>query len=157
MNGLLDAYDATSASGCGDGTPFRGRVSLARNLGGRFLEDRGGTTWLWAATIRVEPDLSRIGNPAPDFNGDMRKGDNLYTEHGGARRRHGQMKWYFQFTPHDVMDWDAVEIPCWWTPCIKVSGASSLSRLIAMGSTTCSIGSPVSSCMVRLRRVHELG
>ena len=23
----------------------------------------------------------------------------------------GEMSWYFQFTPHDVHDWDAIQIP----------------------------------------------
>jgi alcohol dehydrogenase (cytochrome c) len=53
-----------------------------------------------------------IGNPAPDFDGDARKGDNLYTECMVALDADsGKLKWYFQFTPHDVHDWDAVEIP----------------------------------------------
>ena len=42
----------------------------------------------------------------------MRKGDNLYTESMVALDPEtGKLKWYFQFTPHDVHDWDAVEIP----------------------------------------------
>jgi alcohol dehydrogenase (cytochrome c) len=50
-----------------------------------------------------------IGNPAPDFNGDVRMGDNLYTECVVALNLDsGKMQWHFQFT-HDTMDWDAVE------------------------------------------------
>src|SRR5262249_42480318 len=46
------------------------------------------------------------------FNGDVRKGDNLYTECVVAIDADtGKLKWYFQFTPHDVMDWDAAETP----------------------------------------------
>ena len=73
----------------------------------------GGNTWL---TGSYDPELNLIywgtGNPAPDFNGDMRRGDNLYTECMVAINADtGKLKWYFQFTPHDVYDWDAVEIP----------------------------------------------
>jgi len=67
-------------------------------------------------TGSFDPELNLvywgIGNPAPDFNGDARKGDNLYTECMVALNADtGNLRWYFQFTPHDVHDWDAVEIP----------------------------------------------
>ncbi len=73
----------------------------------------GGDTWL---TGSYDPELNLlywgIGNPSPDFNGDVRAGDNLYTECVVALDLDtGKLKWYFQFTPHDTMDWDAVEIP----------------------------------------------
>ncbi|MDA1235956.1 MAG: PQQ-binding-like beta-propeller repeat protein, partial [Acidobacteria bacterium] len=46
------------------------------------------------------------------FDGDVRKGDNLYTESVVALDiSTGKLKWHFQFTPHDVHDWDSVEIP----------------------------------------------
>ena len=62
------------------------------------------------------PDLNLIywgtGQPAPDFDGDRRKGDNLYTDCMVALDGDtGKLKWFFQFTPHDTHDWDAVEIP----------------------------------------------
>ena len=49
------------------------------------------------------------GDPSPDFwNGDARKGDNLYSNSLLALDPEtGEMKWYFQFTPHDVWDFDA--------------------------------------------------
>ena len=47
------------------------------------------------------------GNPAPDWNGDARLGDNLYSDSVLAiDPNNGEMKWYFQFTPHDVWDYD---------------------------------------------------
>jgi alcohol dehydrogenase (cytochrome c) len=53
-----------------------------------------------------------MGNPSPDFNGDVRMGDNLYSECMVALDLDtGKMKWYFQFTPHDMMDWDGSEVP----------------------------------------------
>ena len=52
------------------------------------------------------------GNPAKEYNGDDRKGDDLYTDCLLALdARTGKLKWYYQFTPHDTADWDATEIP----------------------------------------------
>jgi alcohol dehydrogenase (cytochrome c) len=53
-----------------------------------------------------------VGNPAPDWNGDVRPGDNLYTcALVALDAKTGKLKWHFQFTPHDVHDWDANQIP----------------------------------------------
>ena len=47
------------------------------------------------------------GNPSPDWNGDARAGDNLYSDSVLALDpKTGKMKWYFQFTPHDMWDFD---------------------------------------------------
>ena len=52
------------------------------------------------------------GNPWPDFYGGRREGDNLYSDSMLALDvKTGEMKWYFQFTPHDEWDWDANETP----------------------------------------------
>jgi alcohol dehydrogenase (cytochrome c) len=52
------------------------------------------------------------GNPAPDWYGETRKGDNLYSDCVVALDADsGALKWYYQFTPHDLHDWDATEIP----------------------------------------------
>ena len=51
-----------------------------------------------------------IGNPCPDINGEERLGDNLYTSSVVALSpKTGAMKWYYQFSPHDTHDWDAVQ------------------------------------------------
>ena len=73
----------------------------------------GGSIWL---TGSYDPDLNLtywgVGNPAPDWNGDVRLGDNLYTDSVVALNPDtGKLVWYFQFTPHDEWDWDAVQIP----------------------------------------------
>ncbi|MCC6395255.1 MAG: PQQ-binding-like beta-propeller repeat protein, partial [Bryobacterales bacterium] len=48
------------------------------------------------------------GNPCPDYNGDERKGDNLYSDSVlGLDGKTGKLRWYFQYTPHDLHDWDA--------------------------------------------------
>lgn len=78
---------------------------------GNSLEHPSGATWM---TGTYDPQLDTlywpVGNPGPDFNGDDRPGDNLYTDSIVAlESRTGKLKWYYQFTPHDVHDWDAQE------------------------------------------------
>ncbi len=46
------------------------------------------------------------------MNGDDRPGDNLYTCSLVALDADtGKLKWHYQFTPHDVHDWDAISDP----------------------------------------------
>ena len=53
-----------------------------------------------------------VGNPAPDTNGTVRLGDNLYTDCLLALDPDtGKLKWYYQFTPHDEMDYDSTQVP----------------------------------------------
>jgi alcohol dehydrogenase (cytochrome c) len=53
-----------------------------------------------------------VGNPAPDWNGDSRAGDNLYAcSLVALEARTGKLRWHFQFTPHDTHDWDANQVP----------------------------------------------
>ncbi len=71
----------------------------------------GGPTWL---TGSYDPETKTVywtsGNAGPDFNGDNRKGDNLYTcSILAIDLMTGKLKWHFQTTPHDEWDWDAVE------------------------------------------------
>jgi alcohol dehydrogenase (cytochrome c) len=73
----------------------------------------GATTWL---TGTYDRDLDTIywptGNPTPDLYGDDRQGDNLYSDSIIALdAKTGKLKWYFQFTPHVVWDYDAQETP----------------------------------------------
>jgi alcohol dehydrogenase (cytochrome c) len=52
------------------------------------------------------------GNAGPDWNGDARKGDNLYSSSVIALDADtGKLKWYYQFSPHNEFDWDATQIP----------------------------------------------
>ncbi len=73
----------------------------------------GGTTWM---TGTYDPELDLIywgiGNPAPDLNGDVRLGDNLFTcSIVALEASTGKRRWHFQFTPHDTHDWDSNETP----------------------------------------------
>jgi alcohol dehydrogenase (cytochrome c) len=52
------------------------------------------------------------GNPAPDWDGSVRLGDNLYSNAVVALDVDtGEMKWYYQFTPHDELDYDSTQVP----------------------------------------------
>jgi len=73
----------------------------------------GGMTWVPST---YDPELNLIyfgtGNPQPVIAGKGRKGDNLYTECIIALDPDtGKLKWYFQPSPHDTHDWDAVQTP----------------------------------------------
>lgn len=88
--------------------PKRGEP-LAETWKGDALEHGCATTWL---TGTYDPSLDLLlwptGNPCPDYNGDGRIGDNLYSDSVLALNpRTGALRWYYQFTPHDTHDWDA--------------------------------------------------
>ena len=78
---------------------------------GKDIEHGGAPTWF---TGSYDPDLDIVywptGNPTKEYNGDHRKGDNLYSDSILALdRKTGKLKWHYQFTPHDLWDWDATE------------------------------------------------
>jgi alcohol dehydrogenase (cytochrome c) len=114
VRGFLDALDASTGERLwrfwtipGPGEPGHETWS------GDAWKTGGGATWL---TGSYDPDLDLvywgIGNPAPDWNGDVRPGDNLYTcALLALEGKTGRLRWHFQFTPHDVHDWDANQIP----------------------------------------------
>jgi alcohol dehydrogenase (cytochrome c) len=73
----------------------------------------GGMTWVPST---YDPELKLLyfgtGNPQPVIAGKGRKGDNLFTESIIALHIDtGKLAWYFQPSPHDTHDWDAVETP----------------------------------------------
>jgi len=80
---------------------------------GEIWQRGGGPTWL---TGSYDPQLNLlywgVGNPNPDWDGESRPGDNLYTGSLVALDPDtGTLKWHYQYTPHDTHDWDANEIP----------------------------------------------
>lgn len=89
----------------------RQRSAGIGNLNGKNYAHPGGATWF---TGSYDPELKvlfwQVGNPGPDHNGDEREGDNLYSDSVIALDgKTGQLKWHYQFTPHDEWDWDAAE------------------------------------------------
>jgi alcohol dehydrogenase (cytochrome c) len=80
---------------------------------GNDLEHPCAATWL---TGTYDADLELLywptGNPCPDYDGSNRRGDNLYSDSILAlEAATGRLRWYFQYTPHDLWDWDAQQPP----------------------------------------------
>jgi alcohol dehydrogenase (cytochrome c) len=72
---------------------------------------RGGANCWITGTFDPETNLLYVGtgNPAPDFDGGVREGDNLYTDSIIAVDVDaGQIRWHYQCTPHDVWDYDSI-------------------------------------------------
>lgn len=114
IRGYLAAYDAVSGSELWKFNTIPGPGEAGHETWqGDSWRTGGGPTW---ATGSYDADLDLIywgvGNPAPVYDGDVRPGDNLYTNSVLALRAStGKLAWYFQFTPHDVGDYDAAQTP----------------------------------------------
>lgn len=114
IRGFLDAYDATT----GERLWRHYTVPAPGEPGhetweGDSWQTGGAPTWL---TGTYDPKLRLIywttGNPAPNFYGNERSGDNLYSNSVIAVDPDtGKRRWHFQFTPHDEHDWDSTQIP----------------------------------------------
>lgn len=112
LRGFLAAYKATTGEQAWRfwTVPKRGEPGSA-TWTGTGLETGGGATWL---TGSYDPELGLLfwptGNPYPPTDGDQRAGDDLYTTAVVAlEAKTGKLRWYFQFSPHDLHDWDANE------------------------------------------------
>jgi alcohol dehydrogenase (cytochrome c) len=114
VRGFVDAFDAETGKLAWRfwTIPAPGEPGSESWPGTLYLHG-GGTTWLPGT---YDPQLNTLywgtSNPSPDFDGDVRPGDDLYTDSVVALDPDtGRLKWYFQFTPHDLFDYDAVETP----------------------------------------------
>ena len=114
IRGFIDAYDALSGKRIWRfyTVPDVGQPG-SESWGDDSLRKGGAPTWLTGA---FDPELRLIywgvGNPSPNFYGENRSGDNLYSNSVVALDADtGKLRWYFQFTPHDLHDWDSVQIP----------------------------------------------
>lgn len=114
MRGFLDAYQPETGERMWrfHTLPKRGEPG-SETWQGKALEVGCGSTWL---TGTYDPTLDLLywttGNPCPDYNGDERKGDNLYTSSILALKpATGKLVWHYQVTPHDVHDFDAQQVP----------------------------------------------
>jgi alcohol dehydrogenase (cytochrome c) len=114
VRGFVDAYDATTGRRLwrfdtvpGPGQP--GHDSWA----GETWKVGGAPAWI---TGSYDPALNLLywptGNPSPSNYGGDRRGDNLYSNSMLALDADtGKLRWYYQFTPHDLYDYDATQIP----------------------------------------------
>jgi alcohol dehydrogenase (cytochrome c) len=114
VRGFVAAYEAASGKLAwrfwtipGPGEPG------SESWPGELYKHGGGTTWMPGT---YDPQLNTLywdtSNPAPDFDGAVRPGDDLYTDCVLALDPDtGKLRWHFQFTPHDLFDYDATETP----------------------------------------------
>jgi len=88
------------------------KAELAAN-GGDFYQTLGGGVWMTPAVdLSTRTIYFVVGNPSPDLYGDIRPGDNLYTDSIVAvDLDSGAYKAHFQYVAHDVWDLDAVSPP----------------------------------------------
>ncbi len=114
IRGFISAYDAETGKLAWQfwTIPAPGEKGSESWPGDSYLHG-GGTTWMPGT---YDPESNTIfwgtSNPAPDFDGEPRPGDDLYTDCVLAIDADtGKLKWYFQFTPHDLYDYDATETP----------------------------------------------
>jgi alcohol dehydrogenase (cytochrome c) len=114
IRGFLDAYRASNGERVWRfwTVPAPGERG-SETWVGRAIEHGCAATWL---TGTYDPDSKLLywptGNPCPDYNGDERRGDNLYSASVVALDPDtGKLKWHYQFTPHDLHDWDANQTP----------------------------------------------
>ena len=115
LTGFVDAYDAATGKRLWRtySTPQPGDPNR-KTWQPELSADYGGSpTWM-TGTFDVETNTLfwTTGNPGPDYDGSVRGGDNLYSCSVLALDpATGRMKWWFQFTPHDVHDWDGNQTP----------------------------------------------
>ena len=114
IRGFIAAYDVHTGKEvwrfytvAGPGEPGR------ETWGGDSWKTGGAPIWV---TGSYDPELNLTywgtGNPGPDWNGDPRPGDNLYSDSVVALDADtGKLKWYYQFSPHDEFDHDSVQVP----------------------------------------------
>jgi alcohol dehydrogenase (cytochrome c) len=113
--GYIEAFDAQTGARVWhfDTIPMPGEPGSDSWPNAKVAERGGGAVWV---TGSYDPALNLVyygtGNPNPDYYGDDREGDNLYTCSLVALDLDtGKLKWHFQFTPHDVHDWDSAHVP----------------------------------------------
>lgn len=114
IRAFIDAYDAKTGKRAWRFYTVPGEGDFGRETwAGDSWKTGSASIWI---TGSYDPDTNTIiwgtGNPGPDWNGDVRKGDNLFSDSFVALDADtGERRWHFQFTPHDTHDWDATQVP----------------------------------------------
>ncbi len=114
IRGFIDAYDIQTGK-------LAWRFHTIPGPGEPGHQSWSGDSWkvggapAWVTGV-YDPQLNLIywgtGNPAPSNYGGQRDGDNLYSNSVVALDADtGNVKWHFQFTPHDMFDYDATQTP----------------------------------------------
>jgi alcohol dehydrogenase (cytochrome c) len=114
IRGFISAYDVKTGKEAWrfNTIPGPGEAGHATWKGDSW-KTGGASVWV---TGSYDADLNLtywgIGNAGPDYNGDVREGDNLYSSSVVALNADtGKIKWHYQFSPHDEFDYDAVQVP----------------------------------------------
>ena len=114
VRGFIDAYDAKTGKRAWrfQTIPEKGEPGND-TWAGESWKTGSATSWVTGVN---DPESNTVywgtGNPGPDWNGDVRKGDNLYSDCLIALDPDtGIKKWHFQYTPHDMNDWDSTQTP----------------------------------------------
>lgn len=89
----------------------------------------GGAVW---APLSLDANAGvvyvPVANPAPDFYGDARPGNNLYTcSMIALDARSGKLKWSYQLVPHDEHDWDTTQV----SPLFETKAGGKMRKLVA--------------------------
>ena len=114
IRGHIDAYDVNTGKHIWRFYTIPGAGEKGNDTwAGDSWKTGGASVWV---TGSYDPELNLtywgIGNPGPDWNGDNRGGDNLYSDSVVALDADtGVLKWHYQFSPHDEFDYDAVQVP----------------------------------------------
>jgi alcohol dehydrogenase (cytochrome c) len=114
IRGFIDAYDAQSGKRAWRFYTVPGPGDPGNETWAGDSWQRGGASVWTTGTYDPESNLTfwGIGNPSPDYHSESRAGDNLYSASLVALDADtGTLKWHYQFTPHDVHDWDATQVP----------------------------------------------
>ena len=113
--GFIDAYDAQTGKRAWRfyTVPAAGEPGSNSWPAGEAMTRGGGAVWV---TGSYDPALNLVyfgtGNPNPDYWGDDREGDNLYTcSLVVLDADTGTLRWHYQFSPHDTHDWDTSNVP----------------------------------------------
>ncbi len=112
VRGHIDAFDIETGNRVWRryGVPKPGEPGSETWGNDEAWQRGGGSAWI-TGTYDPELDLLYWGtsNPSPDFDGSVRRGDNLYTDSVLALDPDsGEIRWHYQFTPHDVWDYSGV-------------------------------------------------
>jgi alcohol dehydrogenase (cytochrome c) len=114
IRGFIDAYDAQSGKRAWRFYTIPGPGEPGNNTwSGDSWKIGGSGVWNTAA---YDPEQNLVfygtGNPGPDYHSESREGDNLYScSLVAIDADTGKLRWHYQFTPHDVHDWDSTQVP----------------------------------------------
>ncbi len=115
IRGFIEAFDAETGKKLWRFHTVAGPEEFGGNTWpkGDAYQRGGGSIWV---TGTYDPEQNLLffgtGNPGPDYFSGNREGDNLFTASLVALDVDtGRRKWHYQFTPHDVHDWDATQVP----------------------------------------------